>query len=244
MAPVLLAANDGGLAMAAELASALFLTALVGGFAHCSTMCSPFVLAQLPVGADSPATRLARLSSGALLPYHLGRLTTYTLLGALAGGFGGVIVRMTGLSTLLAGLLLFAACLFLAQAIGRLLPKLAGATSGRLGQRVAGALATIVGPLLRQPRGRSGYVLGVVLGFLPCGFLYAALAAASGAGSALAGGAAMAAFALGTIPSLLAVGLVGAEAAQRWRAAASLLAAPVFLFNAVILAQMAIGILA
>src|SRR5258708_3015611 len=80
-----------------------------------SSVCSPFVLAQRPVGADSPATRLARLSSGALLPYHLGRLTTYTLLGALAGGFGGVIVRMTGLSTLLAGLLLFAACLFLAQ---------------------------------------------------------------------------------------------------------------------------------
>jgi uncharacterized protein len=76
MAPALLAANDGGLAMAAKLASALFLTALVGGFAHCSTMCSPFVLAQLPVGADGPATRLARLSSGALLPYHLGRLTT------------------------------------------------------------------------------------------------------------------------------------------------------------------------
>src|SRR3954468_13375587 len=108
-APLAFAASGGTLAMAAELAGALFLTALAGGFAHCSTMCSPFVLAQLPVGADGSATRLARLSSGALLPYHLGRLTTYTLLGALAGGFGSVIVRMTGFGPLLAGLLLFAA---------------------------------------------------------------------------------------------------------------------------------------
>jgi sulfite exporter TauE/SafE len=244
IAPMLLGGGAGGLAVTAKLAGALFLTALAGGFAHCSTMCSPFVLAQLPVGADGAGTRLVKLASGALLPYHLGRLTTYTLLGALAGGFGGMIVRTTGVDALLAALLLFAAFLFLAQAIGRVLPRLAKATSGRLGQRVAGALTAVVGPLLRQQRGRSGYVLGVALGFLPCGFLYAALAAASGAGSALAGGTAMAAFALGTVPSLLAVGLVGAAAAQRWRAAASRLAAPVFLFNAAILAQMAIGILA
>ena len=63
---MLLGAEASELAMAAELAGALFLTALAGEFAHCSMMCSPFVLAQLPVGSDGPSTRLARLSSGAL----------------------------------------------------------------------------------------------------------------------------------------------------------------------------------
>jgi sulfite exporter TauE/SafE len=244
MAPMLLGGELGASATAAKLAGALFLAALAGGFAHCSTMCGPFVLTQLPVGAEPSTNRVARLAGGALMPYHLGRLTTYVLLGALAGGLGGAVVRTTGINALLAGLLLFAAFLFLAQAIGRALPNLTGATTGRLGQQIAGALIAVVGPLLRQPRGRSGYFLGVALGFLPCGFLYAALAAAAGAGGALAGGAAMAAFALGTIPSLLAVGLVGAAAAQRWRAVASRLVVPVFLFNAVILAQMAIGLLA
>jgi sulfite exporter TauE/SafE len=239
----LLAENAHSLITAAELAIALFLTGLAGGFAHCSAMCSPFVLAQLPVGSDG-APRLARLASGALLPYHLGRLTTYTMLGALAGGFGGVVVRMTGFKAPLAGLLLFAAGLFLVQAVGRLLPALAGGTSGRAGRWVGGKLTAIIGPLLRQSRGRRGYLLGVALGFLPCGFLYAALAASAGAGSVLAGAASMAAFAVGTVPSLLAVGLVGAAAAGRWRVAASRLAVPVFLFNALILARMAIGILA
>jgi sulfite exporter TauE/SafE len=241
---MLVGGEVGALATAAKLAGALFLAALAGGFAHCSTMCGPFVLAQLPVGADPSATRLARLAGGALMPYHLGRLTTYVLLGALAGGLGGAVVRTTGINALLAGLLLLAAFLFLAQAIGRVLPRLSGASTGAVGRRIAGVLTGVVGPLLRQPGGRSGYVLGVALGFLPCGFLYAALAAAAGAGGALVGGAAMAAFALGTIPSLLAVGLVGTAAAQRWRAAATRLVVPVFLFNAVILARMAIGLLA
>jgi sulfite exporter TauE/SafE len=240
----LLVEDTHSLVTAVELAIALLLTGLAGGFAHCSTMCSPFVLAQLPIGSDSPAPLLARLAGGALLPYHLGRLTTYTLLGALAGAFGGAVVRMTGFKAPLAGLLLFAACIFLAQAIGRMIPTLAGTSSGTAGRWVGGKLAAIIGPLLRQSRGRQGYLLGVTLGFLPCGFLYAALAASAGAGSAFAGAGAMAAFALGTVPSLLAVGLVGAAAARRWRVAASRLAVPVFLFNALILARMAIGILA
>jgi sulfite exporter TauE/SafE len=239
-----LAGDAPSLVTAAELALALFLTGLAGGFAHCGAMCSPFVLAQLPVGSDTPAPRLARLASGALLPYHLGRLTTYTLLGGLAGGLGGMVVRMTGFKAPLAILLLLAACLFLAQALGRLLPTLADATSGKAGRWVGGKLTAIVGPLLRQSRGRRGYLLGVALGFLPCGFLYAALAAAAGAGSAGAGAAAMASFCLGTVPSLLAVGLVGAAAARRWRFAASRLAVPVLLLNALLLTRTAIGILA
>jgi uncharacterized protein len=240
----LLTGNADPLATAAQLAIALFLTGLAGGFAHCGTMCSPFVLAQLPVGGDGAAPRLARLASGALLPYHLGRLTTYALLGTIAGGFGGGIVRLTGFRAPLGGLLLLAACLFLAQAVDRLLPSLAGATPGAAGRWAGGKLAAIIGPLLRQSHGRRGYLLGVALGFLPCGFLYAALAAAAGAGGAFAGGAAMAAFALGTVPSLLTVGLVGVAAAQRWRFAAARLAVPVFLFNALILGRMAIGMLA
>ncbi len=244
IAPLLLAADAGDLARAIGLAGALFLAGLAGGFAHCGAMCGPFVLAQLPVGTEPAETLVARLSSGALLPYHFGRLSTYALLGTIAGGLGGALVRTTGLNALFAGFLLVAAGLFIVQALGRALPGLIGGTSGATGKWLGGRLAAIAGPLLRQPRGLRGYMLGVTLGFLPCGFLYGALAASAGAGSAAAGGAAMAAFALGTVPSLLAVGLVGAAAAQRWRGIAARLAVPIFLLNAVVLARVAARLLA
>lgn len=50
-----------------------------------------------------------------------------------------------------------------------------------------------------------GYSLGVLLGFMPCGLVVAALLAASSAATPAVAALAMAAFALGTVPALLGV---------------------------------------
>lgn len=71
--------------------------------------------------------------------------------------------------------------------------------------------------LFRNPVGWRGWVLGICLGFLPCGFLYAALAAAASSSSALNGAMAMASFTAGTALPLMAVGLVGHVAGTRWK---------------------------
>ena len=81
--------------------------------------------------------------------------------------------------------------------------------------------------------------LGLVLGFLPCGLLYGALAAAAASASALGGLFAMAAFALGTIPALLAVGLAGHFAARRWQPAAAKVGAYLMIINSAVLAWFA-----
>jgi sulfite exporter TauE/SafE len=59
--------------------------------------------------------------------------------------------------------------------------------------------------------------VGLLWGFLPCGLVYSALATAFAAGSAVAGGVWMAAFALGTLPNLLLAGWVGAHTLQQLR---------------------------
>ena len=63
----------------------LFLAGLAGSPLHCAPMCGPFVLARAAGRlANVPAGRLCerqRLLSGALLPYHLGRIGTYAALG-------------------------------------------------------------------------------------------------------------------------------------------------------------------
>jgi len=50
----------------------------------------------------------------------------------------------------------------------------------------------------------------------------------------------MAAFGLGTIPSLVAVGLIGGVASHSWRGFAGRMAVPILLFNVVVLTRMAL----
>lgn len=213
------------------IALALFGTALVGGFGHCGPMCGPFVLLQLPGDPEAPVLR--RLGGGLLPGYHLGRLTTYVALGAALGALGGALGGLQPFHWLLAALLGLAALAFLLQALKRFLPSPGEGVAARL----AGKLARVAAPLLRRG---GGYALGLVLGFLPCGFLYAALIAASATGSALGGGAAMAGFALGTVPALALIGLLGAGALHRFRRLGALAATPVLLLNAATLAAFAL----
>ncbi|HXZ01185.1 MAG TPA: sulfite exporter TauE/SafE family protein [Stellaceae bacterium] len=216
------------------IALALFGTALVGGFAHCAPMCAPFVLLQLP--GEAGGTRLRRLGGGLLPAYHLGRLTTYTALGAALGASGGALGLLAGTRWALAALLALAALGFLLQALKRVLPPPRRAS----GAALAAPLARLAAPLLRRRGGLAGYALGAVLGFLPCGFLYAALMAASATGSAAGGAVAMAGFALGTVPALAAVGLLGAGVLQRLRRRAAIAMTPILLLNAAALASFAL----
>jgi uncharacterized protein len=222
---------------ASAMPGLLFLTGLVGGLAHCGPMCGPFALAQAAgVGAEAPLLR--RLAGGLLLPYHLGRLSTYAALGALAAALGLAVVRLGPVRLALALLLLGAALLFLLQALARLLP---GPARGRtIPAGWADLLARLAAPLFAAPSPAARFALGAVLGLLPCGFLYGALAAAAATRSPLAGAAAMAAFGAGTAPSLMLLGLGGAGLAVRWRAAARRALAPLFLFDAAVLTAMAV----
>jgi sulfite exporter TauE/SafE len=86
---------------------------------------------------------------------------------------------------------------------------------------------------------RGTFLLGITLGFLPCGFLYGALAAATATGSAPSGALAMGAFGLGTIPSLAVAGIAGQAAAKRWRALTARVSPPILAFNALVLTVLA-----
>src|ERR1700761_9099076 len=68
----------------------LFVAVAAGSVVHCGPMCGVFVLGQMSERmARLPPERLCerqRIRNGLLLPYHLGRLTTYAGLGAAAAG--------------------------------------------------------------------------------------------------------------------------------------------------------------
>lgn len=192
-------------ASAAGLYGGLFLAGLTGSLLHCGPMCGPLVLAQVGARMEGHALcEAARWRAGLLPGYHLGRLATYTGLGALAG--------LLSPPPWLAGLLLLGAALSLAtMGLRQLYPNFF---------RGIGNVPAWIGalsPLLRQPSGLRSLALGGLLGFLPCGLIYGALAIAATTGGSITGGASMLAFGLGTVPILTLVGLAGTLAARRWQ---------------------------
>lgn len=235
-----------------DLLASLFVAGLVGSVGHCVGMCGPLVLGQTVARLEAtPATRmreLDRLFGAALLPYHLGRMTTYTGLGAAAAAVAGGVTDVTGLRWLSAALLAIAALLFLGYALQRLggvLPTFATPWLSRGGEGWWGrTVGRSVRPLFQRPIGFRGYALGLALGFLPCGLLYGALAAAASSGSALSGAMAMAMFALGTVPALIGVGLAGHVAGLRWRTITARVTPVLLMLNAAALTYMAWQILA
>jgi len=237
-----LAALCGAPIDSVALLAALFLAGLAGGVTHCSSMCGPFVLTQvsnrLSMVDIARFTMLSRVRGAALLPYHLGRVTTYAGLGAASAWVAGTVVQISELRWISAALLLAGAALLLGQLGVTLVPR-ARARRGWL-TRVGVVFARLASPLFSEPRGWQGYALGITLGFLPCGLIYGALPAAAAAGNPLLGAAGMAAFGAGTFPALFAVGYGSVIAGQRWRNALTRVARPLLAANAVLLIAVAL----
>lgn len=226
----------------------LFMAGLLGSATHCMSMCAPFVLSQVTARLETvklnQMSEFKRLSGAALIPYHLGRMTTYIFLGFAVGLLAQGAIEFSGMKWISAALLIFAALFFLGYALKRLgvsFPQMP--IFGTKSQSEEGALSARFGKILKpffaRPVGINGYFLGLGLGFLPCGLLYGALAAAGASADILAGGFAMAAFALGTIPALVAVGIAGHMAGQKWRKAVTDLAPILLILNAGVLGYLA-----
>jgi uncharacterized protein len=222
----------------------LFVAGATGSVMHCAPMCGGFVLGQVSERlARLPPERLCearRISSGLLLPYHLGRLTTYAMLGAVTAGSAAVLGRLAWFGPLSAGLLVLAAVLFLTHALRRIAPSGARFMAWLdRGPRRWGQLLARLTRRIPRGSGPGEFLLGVTLGFLPCGFLYAALAAAAASARPAVGAAAMLAFGLGTAPALMLVGIAGHAAGRRWHRCVAAAAPALLAFNAVILLVLA-----
>lgn len=146
---------------------------------------------------------------GPQLAYHLGRIATYTGLGAFMGYAGsfvqgaGRIAGIQGLATALAGALMLAWAA--ARWRGRTLFEATAVSPLRLP-----ALRRAAGSITRRPTGPGALLLGLLLGFLPCGLVGTMEIRAAGAGSPAGGMLTMFLFGLGTVP-----GLVGFAALSR-----------------------------
>ncbi len=182
------------------LLTAVLVASLLGSL-HCVGMCGGIVA--LCMGSASSSERSPRL----LAAYNGGRLVTYAALGVVSGAIGkavdlgGGAVGLPRLAATVAGALMIAAGLV---AIARTMGIKAGCA--RLPAFAQRWLQRGMSMAMSQPPVRRSAIIGLLTGFLPCGWLYAFVAAAATTGDPLWGAAVMTAFWLGTVPALLAVG--------------------------------------
>lgn len=182
----------------------LFLLGFFGG-THCIGMCgglsSAFAL-QLP-------PRLNRF--GLIFLLNSGRVFSYVFIGSLLGLVGQIGVSLDDTRILQNGLYV-AANLWLLL-LGLYLAGLS-AVAVRIegiGRPVWRRLNPYLNRLLPIRSARACFAVGMLWGWLPCGLVYSASLYALGSGSMLQGGLYMLAFALGTLPNLLAMGMFAAQ---------------------------------
>lgn len=187
----------------------MVLAALGLGFAsgfHCIGMCGPIALT---LGLTRNQALKFQIQN---LTYNLGRITTYTILGALLGIFGETF-SFAGLQqylTIFAGICLIVMALFSfgGKDFASKIPLL---TRGL--QKVK----SLLGALLQRSDLKSRYLTGIVNGLLPCGMVYMALTASLAAGGIYQSALFMLLFGLGTFPFMFMVVYAGSLMTQALR---------------------------
>ena len=178
-----------------------FITGLLGS-GHCIGMCGGLVA----------ALTLSRTGKQDIivfqLLYNIGRILTYTGIGWLVGWLGSAFAYANSLAgparALLIGSDLFVIAIGLGSAglFAFIKFNIMQLEFPGVIQKITGAVAHLreLSPAL------SALPLGLIMGFLPCGFLYAMIIAAGQSAEAMDGAMMMFSFGLGTLPALFLFG--------------------------------------
>lgn len=182
----------------------------LGSFGHCVGMCGPLTVALALSQQDNHEHRLSGFQFHLLL--NLGRVVSYTLVGATLGSLGSIVVasgQLAGIgSSLRQFMAVFTGILLIwfgiRQIKPRWLPQLPFLHPLR---SIHNRLNSGMNQLSVQQQWWTPALLGGVWGLIPCGFLYTAQLKAVESGSLAAGAITMLGFGLGTLPMMLGVGV-------------------------------------
>ena len=197
--------------LTSSLLLAVFLGALVSGW-HCALMCGGIAAAiERPSALETPLRSKSELFYLQLI-MHLGRVTTYVLLGALAA-WVGVVVWQQSILPIQRPLFAFTSLVLILMGIRLLrVGQSGGLVGGRwLGTKIAGYWAKYLGRIASGP---SRWFSGMLWGLVPCGLVYSVLPLAFLSGDIPTGAALMLAFGLGTLPNLLLISKFSAALTQ------------------------------
>lgn len=179
----------------------------LAGSLHCVGMCGPIAL-------SLPGKRKISWNTSAIkLCYQAGRVTSYTVLGVLAG-YGGEAVVDAGFAqslSIVSGSLMILTAIVQLVLHRNLLPS-------AITDRLLRPLHNLFKGAMRGGDGPIGhYGIGLINGLLPCGLVMSALMGAVGTGDPTEGALFMFLFGLGTVPLMTAITLLGASLSCKLR---------------------------
>jgi len=177
-------------------------TAFLGSVGHCIGMCGGIVVAYSSTKIEQKDSFTKQTIQH--LAYNFGRVTTYTILGAMFGLLGraiaftpttkGILFLLTGTLMILAGLSLIGGIKFLNSAEWSV-------SSNKWYQNM-------FRKLISSKTLNSFFMLGMLNGIIPCGLVYSFAIFAASTANPLWGAIVMATFGLATIPALFFLGSV------------------------------------
>lgn len=179
----------------------MFVSALIFGLLgsfHCVGMCGPIAFL-LPVDRQNNIRKFLQI-----MLYHLGRITSYAIIG-IAFGLVGKSLSLFGLQqqlTIIIGVLML---IFLLVPVR----KLGGNKTSSYWMNAIGKLKNSLGKELKKKRLDTFFSVGLLNGFLPCGLVYMAVFGAIASGNAFNGAFYMVLFGIGTIPLMTGAIWVG-----------------------------------
>lgn len=181
---------------------AIISIAFVGSFGHCIGMCGGIVIAYSSIKIEPSSSKVSQ--SIAHLMYSLGRVTSYSILGAIFGAIGSVVMFsntakgslfvVAGIAMILAGLSLMGKFKFLTFIEHSF-------SSSAFYKRT-------FKNILNSKSNASFYALGLLNGLLPCGFVYFFAITAASTADPFYGALVMAIFGMSTIPAMFGVGFL------------------------------------
>lgn len=184
----------------------------LGSFGHCVGMCGSLTVAfSLYRQAETRPNWRNSLRFHLLL--NLGRAVSYTLVGTALGGVGSVLIasgQLAGVgSSLRQGMAIFTGLMLIGFGLGQVRPNLFPRVPilHPFQGKFHNYLAKIMSRISMQTQWWIPAILGSIWGLIPCGFLYTAQLKAAETGSPTGGAATMLAFGLGTMPTMLGVGV-------------------------------------
>jgi len=182
---------------------------LLGFFStlHCIGMCGGIIGAlslSLPIEIRNNKARLFTF----VLSYNIGRLTSYSIAGLIAGAVGTSVLQSAGFDQAHSVLKFIGVAMMVAIGLYLTgwLPQIASVE--KMGIPLWKRLEPIgrkLVPVVSIPRALA---YGLIWGWLPCGLVYFVLIWALTAGDAIHGALTMLAFGLGTLPTLIAAGFM------------------------------------
>ncbi len=177
----------------------IFIIGLLASF-HCIGMCGGLVVTYTASSQKKDKCKDCHNKYTPHWQYNLGRLISYTTIGAILGGFGsffGINPLFTGIITLVAGVFMTLMGLSLLTDFKWL---------KKVKLKTPPFIAKFLFSQKHSQKPKGPFIIGLLNGFMPCGPLQAMQLYALASGNIVSGALSMGIYALGTIPLMFFFG--------------------------------------